>query len=545
MTGKVLSTTVAIILITCVVFIPMQAWADSPEAIRVGLKFDTAAPCSVRIGSGAGLEFGYASGAGFQELYTYSGEGNIHVRKDGYFANRNGLLVETDYKDASFLDIAFGPYHSQISETFQNVQQAEDVLQDIAHRGVKGYLVYDNGWKVWVGRYISAGEMRNQNESLGDILGGAYGVYPVNPSENRLQLNDDNGKVLFMFEGDTGFLISRPLKDGYINMDGKNFRGNIEFKRYGGDNITVVNSLSMQHYLYGVVPREIDPGWHKEVLKAQAVASRNYAAVNLNKHGQFGFDVCSGTDCQVYGGLDSENPRTNAAVDDTIGQMIYYEGEPITAFFHASSGGYTESSENVWSASLPYIKAVADTFDAGSPYDRWQRAYSKDQISAILAEHGINIGDIQDIKVDSYTPAGRSLALTIQGSRGSTVLEKERSRAIFGYNDLKSTFFTVETDGDLFVLGGVGKPLGKRSALGSKAVNSIGIKELDKGPDILIMSNGKAYASVNKYPTQFLFNGKGWGHGLGMSQWGAKGMAEAGYSYMEILQYYYKDCAVQ
>src|SRR5690606_6975039 len=110
-----------------------------------------------------------------------------------------------------------------------------------------------------------------------------------------------------------------------INVDGKRFRGCVEFRRHNGGNITVVNSLPLQHYLYGVVPREVSPDWHTEVLKAQAVAARNFAVVNLNKHGDFGFDVCSGTDCQAYGGVDSECHITNNAVDETAGQMIYYE----------------------------------------------------------------------------------------------------------------------------------------------------------------------------------------------------------------------------
>ncbi len=361
----------------------------------------------------------------------------------------------------------------------------------------------------------------------------------------HLQLRDTDGKVLFVFEGGDDFLISRPLGDGCLTVDGKKYRGNIEFKSQGVNGIIVVNSLPLEHYLYGVVPREVSPDWHREVLKAQAVAARNFAAVNLNKHGEFGFDVCAGTDCQVYGGLDSENRYTNAAVDETAGQMIYYGGKPITAFFHASSGGYTENSENVWSISLPYIKAVDDSFDAGSPHDSWQRVYSNNQITSILAEHGINIGNIQDMKVDSYTPTGRSLALTIQGSRGSTVLEKERSRAVFGYNDLKSTFFTVETDADFFVLKDIGGPLSQVSAMDARMLSAAGIKRLTEGPDYIIISNGRDYVSVNKYPTRFIFNGRGWGHGLGMSQWGAKGMAEAGYSYIGILQYYYKDCVVQ
>ena len=543
MAGK--KTLIAAVIIMIWALVPAWTKAGPPETIRVGLRFDTTAPSSVRISSDGGIEFGYDVGGIFSGLYTYNGKGNVHVRKDSHFSDRNGLLIETGQGDIPSLGLAFGPYHSQVSEAFGERQQAEAVLQDIAGKGVEGYLAYDNGWRVWVGRYSSAGEMEKQNGVLKEKLNGAYDIYPVNPSGGRLQLNDDSGEVLFMFEGGNTFLIGRPCEGSYINVDGKRFRGNIEFRRHNGGNITVVNSLPLQQYLYGVVPREVSPGWHMEALKAQAVAARNFAVVNLNKHGNYGFDVCSGTDCQAYGGLDSESQTTNIAVDETTGQMIYYEGRPITAFYHASSGGHTESSENVWSISLPYIKAVDDSFDAGSPHDSWQRVYTSAQIGSILAEHGINIGSIQDIKVDSYTPTGRSLALTIQGSRGSTVLEKERSRAVFGYNDLKSTLFTVETDADLFVLGSIGQPVQKVAAAGARVASASGIKDLEQGLERIAVSNGRDRASASKYPTRFIFNGRGWGHGLGMSQWGAKGMAEAGDSYMDILQYYYQGCVVE
>jgi stage II sporulation protein D len=543
MTGKA-AIAVTVIIALCIIA-PSQALASPAETIRVGLKYHTTAPSSVGIFSGDGIEFGYDTGSGFIGLYTYIGNEKVHVRKDSHFLDRNGLFIEAEAGSMPSSGVSFGPYHSQVSGAFSDMQQAEKLRQEIAGQGLEAYLAYDNGWRVWVGRYITAQEMETQNMKLKERLGGAYEIHPIYPSEGRIQINDNLGKPLFMFEGVGGFLIARPLDGSFINVDGKRFRGNIEFKRHNGGNITVVNVLPLQDYLYGVVPREVNPAWHMEVLKAQAVAARNFTMVNLGKHDAYGFDVCSGTDCQAYGGLDSESQPTNIAVDETAGQMIYYQGKPIAAFYHASSGGYTENSENVWSISLPYIKAVDDSFDTGSPHDNWQKVYTSEQISSILAGHGINIGSIKDIKVDSYTPAGRSLSLTIQGSRGSTVLEKERSRAVFGYNDLKSTLFTVETDADLFVLDGVGQPLQKIGAAGASAIGSSGVKPLSSGPDMLTLDSGKGRTTISKYPTRFIFNGKGWGHGLGMSQWGAKGMAEAGYSYIDILQYYYQGCVVQ
>jgi stage II sporulation protein D len=105
--------------------------------------------------------------------------------------------------------------------------------------------------------------------------------------------------------------------------------------------------------------------------------------------------------------------------------------------------------------------------------------------------------------------------------------------------------FTVETDADIFVLGTIGQPVQKISGAGATAITASGKKPLADGPNVLSVFNGKEYSGISKYPTRFIFKGRGWGHGLGMSQWGAKGMAEAGYSYEQILEYYYQGAVVQ
>jgi stage II sporulation protein D len=502
--------TIFIIIMITACSIPAEAQNAVPEYIRVGLKYGSTAPASVKVNSDAGLEFGYRVDGSFCSLYIHEGSDSVYIRKNSFFINQNGLFVEVQPGEITKSSgIAFGPYHIQISGTFADKQQAMDLLNELADTGLECYLAFDNGWRVWTGRYASIDEMDANIRELEARLGGKNPVYPVYPTGGRLQLNDQKGRILFMFEGKDVFLVSRPYAQhadaAVTGVDGRRFRGDIEYKRHQGGNITTVNNIKLQEYLYGVVPREVDPGWHIEALKAQAVAARNYAIVNIGKHGAFGFDVCTGTDCQVYGGYDFEKISCNTAVDQTEGKLIYYNGQPITAFFHASSGGRTENAENVW----------------------------------------INIGSIQNISIDSYTPSGRSLSMTIEGSRGNTVLEKERSRAVFGYNDLKSTMFTVETDADIFVLGTIGQPVQKISGAGATAITATGKKPLADGPNVLNVFNGKEYSGISKYPTRFIFKGRGWGHGLGMSQWGAKGMAEAGYSYEQILEYYYQGAVVQ
>jgi len=545
---KILLIMIAFILVFSIAAV--RAEVNIPDSIRVGLKFNNTAPASVRFNSLSGLELGYKEGGNFLSLFTHSNNENIYARKDSFFVEEKGLFIEVQSDEViKSSDNCYGPYHIQISGTFSEKGQSESLLEQLKQKGIEAYPVFDNGWRVWMGRYTSVDIMEQKMNEIGYMLGNDYKLYPVYPTGGRIQINDKSGKVLFVFEGKDNFLVARHLEQkgiiSLIDVDGRKFRGDIEFKRYNGGNITVVNTVSMQEYLYGVVPREMNPDWHIEALKAQAVAARDYAIVNLNKHSKYGFDVCTTTDCQVYGGYDWEKEKSNMAVDETDGRVVLYNGKPIAAFFHASSGGYTENVENVWSISLPYIKAVEDKFCEGSPHNSWQRVYSPREITSILADHGIDVGLVQDIRVDKYTPTGRSLCMTIQGSRGSTTLEKEKSRAVFGYDKLKSTMFAVKTDADLLVLGGIGQPVQKIKSTDASAVTAGGVKPLEKGPDLLKIYNGQDYSVVNKYPTKFIFDGRGWGHGLGMSQWGAKGMAEAGYSYIDILQYYYQGCIVQ
>ena len=126
--------------------------------------------------------------------------------------------------------------------------------------------------------------------------------------------------------------------------------------------LTVINRLLIDEYLYGVVPEEMPASWNIEALKAQAVAARTFALYDKldRKHTQEGFDVCVTTDCQVYGGMDSEAATTNKAIDATKGEVIVYLNQPICSVFHAASGGQTDDSINVWNVNVPYLRAVED-----------------------------------------------------------------------------------------------------------------------------------------------------------------------------------------
>ena len=177
----------------------------------------------------------------------------------------------------------------------------------------------------------------------------------VTLSGTDLALNGTAGK---------GNLRVRSLgKDGVIKItDGYTYRGDLELMKSPGRwGITVVNVLSVEQYLYGVVGKEMSPSWSEEALKAQAVAARTYAIAHKRRFSQRGFDLTDDTSSQVYAGVGGESPTVIKAVNATKGEILTYQGKPIDAFFFSTAGGWTENSENVWGTYIPYLRGVSDT----------------------------------------------------------------------------------------------------------------------------------------------------------------------------------------
>ena len=182
--------------------------------------------------------------------------------------------------------------------------------------------------------------------------------------------SDDNSIELYefgtddmLFKTETDSPVHIHALDDIIKLNNKKYRGVIVL--YPSDNgIMVINEVDMEGYLYGVVPKEASASWPQEALKAQAVAARTYVYSALNgKHSSYGFDVCATTDCQVYGGYDSEVDATNKAVDDTAGIIAIYEGKAVHTLFSAGNGGWAEDSKNVWGGSYPYLTAFKDEYE--------------------------------------------------------------------------------------------------------------------------------------------------------------------------------------
>lgn len=270
------------------------------------------------------------------------------------------------------------------------------------------------------------------------------------------------------------------------------YRGLIELRRTAAGGLTVINELDLEEYLYGVLKLEVDPRWPAEALKAQAVAARTLAVYSLGRFRAEGYDVRATTDSQAYGGISAEDPRATAAVDATRGEILTFQGRPIFAAYHSDSGGHTESSEHVWGGRYPYLVGVPDPLTASAS---WTVRIDLPGLADRLRRAGKTVGGITAVEISELTPSGRAGAVRIVSSSGTITLRATELRTILGVGVLKSTMFTV-------------RPVGGD-------------------------------------PPVLEFSGRGSGHGVGLSQWGARGQAMQGRSYADILHSYYSGVMIE
>lgn len=516
------------------------AKSDIPEYIKVGLFFRDSAKSIINLKSTAPLSLGSYQGNQFTELLNLGQETNLYVRKDAHYIGSNGNYVEFtgDVNTSSTLNIK-GPYHVKIGSSFPNKEQAIEFLNTLSI-GEQPFLAFESGWMVYAGLFNTGEQAQNAANAIQSTSG--MNVTVVNPSSTRVQVLNAQDKVLLMY--DASQLELHFKSNSIINVDGRNYRGSVMIRRQVDSDMTIINYLPLEEYLYGVVPREMPALWPREALKAQAVVARSYAIASFNKFSNLGFNVCSTTSSQVYGGFDGEHSNSNAAVDETRGSVLTYNGNIVTAFYHSNSGGQTENSENIWSNPVAYIKGVKDDYSLDAPNSTWQVAYSKAEIRNMLEQNNIFIGEVKDIVVTSISVNGRILTLEVIGTTGKEVMEKQRSRTVFG---LRSSWFEVAGDVSITPMVSNGsdqvQPLNLE---GKHVISSNGVTKINNLNNTRIY-NGQQYKEVTVQNPQadFVFSGRGFGHGLGMSQHGARKMAELNLTFLDILNHYYTGIKVE
>jgi len=308
------------------------------------------------------------------------------------------------------------------------------------------------------------------------------GVYEVSLKSKRIVFGEDS------FDQP---ILLKPSDDSHaIGINSKSYTGTISFK-FIDNKILLINELEMDEYLKGVLPKEMGKGWPIEALKAQAVISRTYALRNLGSYSKKGYDVSADVGSQVYGGKSAQTPESDQAVNETANEVLTFNGNLADTFFHADSGGYTENISNVWSSVKnppSYLRGKPDKFSKkGGSYKVWKTKISKSELENKLNSVGYKVGTIEKIKVDGRNSSGRALNIKIYHSKGTLVIQGAKFRMAISAWEIKSTL----------------------------------IDEIVRMDDA------------------FEFRGKGWGHGVGLSQDGAKVMAKENYNYHEILHFYY------
>ncbi len=417
----------------------------------------------------------------------------------------------------------------------------ESALQDwLSQAEEEGYVTYvepyDGGYRMLIGEFPL------------DTPWGEREAFRQEVIEKGLAQNDAFWREMTTSEGEPSLTINGEFTyegaivlqadDNLVFVDGDRYRGVSEINFNSAGTLAAINELPLEQYLYGVVPRELPPNPYAqlEAQKSQAIAARTYALANLGKHSSNGYDLLPTTADQVYGGFDDEHPISNEAIDDTRGVVATYDGEFITAVYHSTSGGHTANNEDVWNTdAIPYLRGVPDANRGNaqenvpslevfknsrnarslrglnngayesdwSRYHRWNFEWTMEEITEALSDRfNEDVGDVYEMNVLERSSSGRAYEIEFVTENGTFYETKDQIRWALQYfnedgnmSPLLSTLFFIEP--------------------------------------------------VVERPSQevvgFIAYGGGWGHGVGMSQTGAVGMAEKGADYEEILKHYYTD----
>jgi len=342
-------------------------------------------------------------------------------------------------------------------------------------------------------------------------------------------------------------VVFSPLAgEGSVGHGGRTYRGVLRVASAGSSGLfAVVNLLDIEQYLLGVVPSEMPASWPLEALKAQAVAARTYAVANLGKHSSRGFDLCHDVHCQAYLGYGNEYPGPTAAVRATAGMVATYGGRLINAVYHAHSGGATDSSAVIWGSATPYLLGTSRTYE--QPY-RWTATNSRHEVEQIVAN--VLGGDLPAglfpllaMEPSSFTAGGRATRVNLSGPAATAQITASKLRSGLGTYRLREAKFDAW---GVWVASWWDDPAGAAAFGDSLPVVTWAPGARAEG----VLVQNQPYAGVGGVglglldQAFFVFSGEGFGHGVGMSQWGAREMAALGKGYREILTNFYSGITI-
>ena len=426
-----------------------------------------------------------------------------------------------------------------------NQVYVSDWVRRVGDAGYDPYTEYVPAarcWRLRVGRFATKADALAAQPELYRL-----GLAPAKTGGAAFQVTEFVGVTKYQATlGQTVAQSTNPLRvipqDGNVSIAGRPYRGVGEVRVNGSGSLAGINELLIEDYLLGVVPRELGPIAYPylEALKAQAVAARTYAIAGLGKRRNDGYDLLPTTSDQVYGGLKDEYPLSSQAVTETSGIVATYNGKLIEALYSSTTGGFTANNEDVYnSAPVPYLRGVPDAergnaldhvpslevfvnhanpkslrnaaegdFEADwSKYHRWYIDWTPEEMSNVVANYfKVAPAKVLSVDVTQRSGSGRALELQFVTENGTFTETKDRIRSALKFYTSSGTMTSIYST--LFYIQPVVDPKTKE------------------------LTGWEAW-------------GGGWGHGLGLSQTGAVGMAEKGAGYEEILKHYYQGISLE
>ena len=554
--------------------LPAQAAGDGSDMLRVGLTHASGALPAANLenntGYGAGYRFGYFdSSLSFVELArTDSSQTRISMLK-----SQNLWYGGSGYETTNNGGALVGCYHIQVPGVYYNYADARNDAEIF-----NGFVAWIDGtYQVRVGSYASSQSAQSALAGMsfnGAVVGtSSYGITVVATGTNRILFQFDGGasQHFGVMPDVTGAPAPRTWFAGY------KYEGGFQYRRMSGGDVTVINVISLDDYTRGVAPYEMGRSWPLEALKAQATCARTYARIQLevHKHNSKGYDICNTDDCQVYYGMGSNRSDwgptevSTQACAETAGMYIWYQGKLAETYYSSSHGGASEEIANVWTnnkaGDFPYLCGVIDPYEAdladSNSYSSWSKTYTKSQLTSRIQS---KLGGSSPVKsfALTYSPTGNVISATIyyENGRSHVISGGEEVRSLFNLNSIHfvvngATSGTPNPD----VPETPDVPGNPGGTTGNYVISGNGqITQQDSNPYIITgygdvsPLNSRAAdsrAGTVSTPTattvtigtsdKFVFTGGGWGHQLGMSQYGANAMARRGMTYEEIITFYF------
>lgn len=567
----------AAVLLAVVLALPTVLAAGSGgEMVRVGLAYGSGALVNANLENNTGYGSGYRMGyfdddLDFVELaWTDEDETQITMVK-----TQNTWVNGSSYSTSDNGGDVIGCYHVLVEDGYRSYEQAAADAQEYRD----GFVAWiDGDYQVRAGSYTSRQEAEDAAQNLGGTVAGtssyAVNVTRTGTAEILFQFDGGDDLALGVMPDVTGADAVRTWFKGY------RYYGGFRYERIGGGDLTVVNIVDLETYIKGVVPYEMSSSWPLEALKVQAVCARSYAYINIHsgKHTSYHFDVCNTTDCQAYYGAGTNSSsyqateRTDQAVDETAGEYAWYDGQVIEAFYSSSHGGASESVYNVWGTSLeqyPYLCGVEDPYEADmaskNSYSSWTVSYTSSELAQRLENYGYDASSGIESLILTYSDLGNVIQVRVNyRDGGSDTIRPSSMRSVFGISSIR---FTVNGQAASSGSGTTSSSGGGLTANGSTSLDSQGTYTVISGSGSLsqagldglyaISGSGSITpaedaasggGSGTDTPTgtqvtvsgsSYSFQGSGNGHQLGLSQYGAWAMAERGFTYDEIIEFYY------